>query len=191
MQLKDIKNNHLLSALFLAIAFFFASCEKYEDKANKDWDGDEFYCNDPEAVNYNWGFPGEINDSLCIYPTELFVGDWIMIDTVFNDTLAIIDIQQRAVSFVNKSDDSLNHLIELEGYCEDHSTIIFQANRFMLASVLDILVDDLGQLNCDGESIITGFIRTQSLQSDTLYLQLMKRTAQDENFMIKGVAFKN
>ncbi len=191
MQLKDIKNKYILAPLLLGLVSFFASCEKHEDKPIKDWDGEGFYCNDPEAVNYNWGFPGNINDSLCIYPTDLFVGDWILTDTVFNDTFAIVEIQERTISFVNKSDDSMSHLMELQGYCNNNTPIVLQANRFMLASLVDLIEDDLGQLGCDGESILTGFIRLKDFQSDTLYLQIMRRSAQDDNFTIKGTAFKN
>lgn len=171
----------------------FISCDRYEDKTLQDWDDQDnsYYCNQADAINYNWGFPGLINDSICIFPNEVFEGTWYLTDTIFNDTLGIEQIQERWVTIDWVADDTISYKLKMMGFCEEDQPLYFDANRFMLANIVDDLEDTNGQLYCDLTSSISGNIRKDNIDSDTLYLQMLQQTNTDLLFTIKGRAIKN
>src|ERR1043165_6289024 len=72
----------IILSLALVMGFAF-SCKKWQDPAPKeDPRLTRPYCNDPEAVNYNWDFPGKPDNSVCFYPSDLFAGTYTFWDTV-------------------------------------------------------------------------------------------------------------
>lgn len=74
------------AVLFILAFFTLASCKKYEDKAGiADDRFNKHYCNDPEAVNYNWDFPGQPDSTLCFYPADVFIFDstYRLVDTIY------------------------------------------------------------------------------------------------------------
>lgn len=195
MQLKVIKNSTWKGIALCIFILNFISCEKYEDKAKKDIDDTltNQYCNITDAINYNWGFPGEPNDSLCIFPVEPFIAySWTLIDTVLNEDMDILETRNRTIYFEEYTAiDTMKHMILMKDYCSENSSILLEANRHLLASVFDNMENDIGQLDCDGSSVLNGFISLDSLSADTLKLRFQKRTIDDLNLTINGRAYKN
>lgn len=191
MRLEDLKNRILTLGLIAMV--LISSCEKYEDSSQNDWKVDENqeYCNHPDAVNYNWGFPGVINDSICIFPNEVFEGQWYLTDTLFNDTLGVEAIRERFIDIQWVPEDSIEYKLRLSGWCDNEHELYLDANRFLLASVIDELEDYPGQWDCDLTSSISGTIRKNNFDADTLYLQMIQQTDQDQLRIIKGRAIKN
>ena len=67
-------------------SFLFSSCLKWHDpKPYTDPKLSNPYCNDPNAVNYNWGFPGRADDSICFYPADLFKGRFLFTDSIYSE----------------------------------------------------------------------------------------------------------
>ena len=61
------------------------SCKKYKDPSPfTDSRINNPYCNEPAALNYNWGFPGIADNSLCIYPSTFFSGNYFYHDTIYD-----------------------------------------------------------------------------------------------------------
>ncbi len=76
------KISYLLFILAIG-ACTIGACKKWKDPApTTDPRLTNPYCNDPNAVNYNWGFPGKPDNSICFYPTDLFKGYYKFIDSV-------------------------------------------------------------------------------------------------------------
>lgn len=133
----------------LGLVLFLFSCEKYKDpdpftdpRINKK------YCNDPSAVNYNWDFPGVPDNSVCIYPAQLFKGSYFYRDSTldangnvvkrdsFNITIAQLDTVKVSVS----------------GFCS--SVFSAKTNRFFRLTLDSILGP--GQEYCGNNDTIMG-----------------------------------
>ena len=84
------------------LASMFLGCVKWNDsKPVTDPRLTNPYCNDPAAVNYNWGFPGKPDNSICIYPTDKFSGRFLFIDSMYSESGA------SAGNFVGAQTDTL------------------------------------------------------------------------------------
>src|SRR5690625_160640 len=195
MQQRVIKNSISSCLILCMLALGFVSCEKYEDKAQKDIEDalKNQYCNITDAINYNWGFPGEPNDSLCIFPVEPFIAySWTLLDTVFNEDFEVLETRNRTIYFEEYTAiDTLKHMMLMHDYCSENSSILLEANRHLLATVYDNIENDVGQLDCDESSVLNGFISLDSLSADTLKLRFHKRTIDELNLIINGRAYKN
>ncbi len=59
------------------------NCKKYTDPPIIKIDTfTSKYCNIPTAVNYNWGFPGNIDNSICVFPADVYVGSYTFYDSL-------------------------------------------------------------------------------------------------------------
>lgn len=193
MRLLAIKNRLFSFLLILPAFLLLNACEKYEDLPKGDYDADGYYCNDARAINYNVGFPGIANDSICVFPVEPFEGNWTMIDTLLDDEMEIISTHQGQVSLVPIENDSIDNLFIMEGYCDNNFAITFQANRYLLGMVFDNIEDEIGHFDCDGTSILTGFIAANNMHADTIRIQMRKKTTDgelEEEFWWKGIMVK-
>jgi hypothetical protein len=124
---------YTLIAVILLIAI--VSCNKYKDPPRKDRDErlDNPYCNDPIAINYNWGFPGVPNNDVCIYPTDPFEGSWIFTDTIYFSDSAIASIETYSLNFSPVHEDSLKSKIAVYGWCSNEPFFII-ADKFLKAT---------------------------------------------------------
>ena len=165
--LKDLRGILLIVILMGIIA----SCSKYEDPQSA-VSGDSFtnaYCNDPEAVNYNNGFPGKPDNSQCFYPTDVFAGTYAYEG-------------QRSYSYEYKFAGDAKFDITLKpvsrtklgvyGVCPDGAFLSFTADRFYRAvGDSTFMVDSIkmpGQIFCGNiKDTLTGII-TRTPYSDTL-----------------------
>ena len=77
------KGFSILSLIMLMGMLSLLACNKWVDPPPKNANLTNPYCNDPNAVNYDWGFPGRPDDSVCFYPCDLFRGKFIYIDSIY------------------------------------------------------------------------------------------------------------
>ncbi len=136
------------------------ACKKWQDPApTNDPRLTNPYCNDPEAVNYNWGFPGKPDNSLCFYPKDLFLGDYLFVDSIYitssntfihSDSL-ILHIYSRAGS---------NSKIAVVGFCGADS-LKLTAGASYIATIDTLIGDTLtyrGQQWCRVVDTVNGTI---------------------------------
>ena len=117
------------------------------------------YCNDPDAVNYNRGFPGKPDNSVCFYPTDIFKGVYLFKDSVYRDTLFI-----SADSFyltIEPQKGSRTKML-VTGMCAGSTPLTMTAGASFVAT-LDTTVGDtttlvLGQYMCRTQDTIAGTI---------------------------------
>lgn len=88
--------NHF-TFIFLGALLLLISCEKWQDsKADSDPRlQDRKYCNDPDAVNFNWGFPGVPDSTKCIFPTDLYVGTYSFTDSIYSSNNLLDTLQSK------------------------------------------------------------------------------------------------
>src|SRR5579872_3418748 len=85
-----MRNISFIVIFFLMLTEGVCSCSKYKDtKATADPRLTNPYCNDTNAVNYNWGFPGKPDSTVCFYPTDVFKGIYTFNDSIFLQPLGI------------------------------------------------------------------------------------------------------
>src|SRR5690606_36427140 len=104
--------------LIVSSVLLMVACEKYKDPPPTEDDRlTNPYCNDPRAINYNHGFPGKPDNSVCIFPVDLFVGNWIFTDTVYaaDETILFTDTVNLQMATI-QSDDTYSKL-EVTGWC--------------------------------------------------------------------------
>ncbi len=116
------------------------SCSKSESNKSDDRLATNKYCNDPEAINYNSGFPGTPDNSICIFPTQVFKGGYLFYDSVLDADFKLkqIDTLNLIISATN------NTKLELAGFC--NGIITLTSNRYY-ESVIDSLHLENGGLN--------------------------------------------
>jgi hypothetical protein len=166
--------------LFAVIAAVFFSCAKYKDpKGYTDPRLTNPYCNDPTAVNYNVGFPGKPDSTVCIYPSSEFTGTYVFHDSVFNDTLFLfMDSLVLRISAYN------HNKILVKGLCSDTTCVdTFTANLLKVASVdtalLDTITLTVGQLLCPcilplpPADTVSGTFTIDALDSTLLHINLV------------------
>lgn len=67
------------------VSMVLAACQKTEEPPKKYDDRlEKRYCNDPDAINYNWDFPGTPDNSICFFPDEIFNGTYKLTDSLFD-----------------------------------------------------------------------------------------------------------
>lgn len=152
------------------LAFSFTSCKKYTDPEGPDL-SDELtnpYCNDPRAVNYNHGFPGRPDSSVCIYPVDSFLGRWIWDDSVFTTDLDFVSTEQYQIELVATEDTAMTHLI-LHGWC-DHP-VYLTADKYRRAVVDTLIEAGIGQLGCLVTDTLSGYLNKNTGAAETMQFQ--------------------
>ena len=144
------------------------SCAKWKDPKPVNLHLTNPYCNDPAAVNYNWGFPGKPDNTICYYPNTLFLGTYMMHDSMYRDTLFI-----GADSFlINVTISDTSHTkVFVSGFCNT-GTLRFTAAPTYVATV-DTTVGDTttlhqGQPFCVLTDTLSGTITKSILDSPTV-----------------------
>ncbi|MFT4062714.1 MAG: hypothetical protein QM642_10210 [Edaphocola sp.] len=133
------------------------ACTKYKDPdASTGIEGlTNYYCNDSRAVNYNWGFPGIANDSVCVYPVDSFVGTWVLADTVTLDGSDTFEVVSRTLTITATEDSTLTHLA-IDGWCGSSYPFYALANKYSKA-VTDTLANGADvQYLCSTNDTIVG-----------------------------------
>ncbi len=156
----------LFFAISTAVLF---SCAKWKDPAPQDLGLTNPYCNDPAAVNYNWGFPGRADNSVCFYPNSLFIGTYMFYDSVYRDTL-FVGADSTIITLSSIDPDPTHSKLNLTGICG--LNIKLTALPGYQATV-DTLIGDTstitqGQHYCGVHDTLNGIISRSRLDSPTV-----------------------
>lgn len=135
---------------FLLCLLVITSCKKYKDPSPfTDSRITNPYCNDPAALNYNWGFPGIADNSLCIYPSTIFSGNYFYHDTVYDVSGTVLG-QDSFMIQISPVDTSKVHIT---GFCGSNILTATTDKYYKLR--LDSTFTD-GQHLCNNNDTITG-----------------------------------
>ena len=141
------------------------SCAKWKDPApTTDPRLTNPYCNDPNAVNYNWGFPGKPDNSICYYPTDLFKGAYMYHDTIYKNGFFI-----GADSFLLNIHALTQTKMSVFGFCGGADSILMTANLLFSSSVDTLIGDSIttaeGQMLCVIKDTLSGNMLRDRLDS--------------------------
>ncbi|OJW79875.1 MAG: hypothetical protein BGO69_13640 [Bacteroidetes bacterium 46-16] len=166
---------------------FFLSCKK-SNTSTPDSDSrlDRPYCNDPEAVNYNWAFPGTPDNSICFYPTEVFSSAYAFNDSVyFKDGTFLYDTPLTLHLYALDKTK-----LVMTGFCGAGSTdtLWLTADRFYRAQ-LDTTIEN-GQALCNIKDTVTGNIIQSMSDSSTLKVNFTVVSDSDNVYFHRGTALK-
>lgn len=160
-------------SLILLIVVGSLSCKKWEDPAPVD-DAriSRPYCNDPTAVNYNWNFPGKPDNTTCYYPSDLFVGNYTLNDTIYDDKDVYLAALTRDISLTKVSYNQ----VAVNGLCDFGSNLVVTAWAPYFAAVDttvgDTLSESQGQLFCRTQDTVTGYFSRDKIDSSLVYIEL-------------------
>jgi hypothetical protein len=142
------------------VTFGLIACKKWKDPApTTDPRLTKPYCNDPEAVNYNWGFPGKPDNTLCFYPKDLFVGNYLFVDSVYIPARGLFIYSDSIVLHIYSTPGS-NSKINVIGFCGG-DTLKLTAGQSFIATVDTLIGDSLtyrGQYWCRKVDTVSGTI---------------------------------
>ncbi len=159
--------------LFVSVCLGY-SCKKWKDPASvSDPRLTNPYCNDPSAVNYNLGFPGKPDNTVCFYPSDIFEGVYEMKDSVY---LAESGLYITADSLIIHIYKYSNSKIAVEGLCNTGVRIYMTAGP-TYSAVIDTLVGDSttlnhGQMLCRSLDTISGVISRDRVDTTLLHIDL-------------------
>jgi hypothetical protein len=166
-------NKTLTIFILILLAAGVYSCKKYVDKpAVKDPRLSKPYCNDPNAVNYNWDFPGTPDNSVCFYPTDVFAGVYELHDSAFlaatgwyvaSDTV-MLTIRRHSTTKMGVS-----------GFCSNGDSLLMTAGLTFMATVDTLIGDSItfqGQAFCSLADTINGTITKDRINDSFLYINL-------------------
>lgn len=148
------------------------SCNKWADPAPvTDPRLTNPYCNDPEAVNYNWGFPGKPDNTICFFPSDIFSGTYLFIDSVYLAASGLFIYTQAETLQVSKQ--SKTELL-ISGLCSNGNTLRVTAHSDFTATI-DTTAGDTttlnrGQLLCRTQDTASGTF-TYSRIDSLLHIQ--------------------
>lgn len=154
------------------------------------------YCNDPEAVNYNWDFPGTPNNSVCFYPDEMFKGSYRVFDTTYDADFNADTTSYK--NFVISLDAVTRSKMTLSGYILNSACTLnglsITATRFYRASVDSAFLpppDSMylnGTVVC-GKDTLSGNLSKKNKDSDTIHINFM--VAVDSGLLFhRGIAIR-
>ncbi|MNS58590.1 hypothetical protein D3C72_915130 [compost metagenome] len=163
-----IKLQTVLLGIAGASAIWLMACEKYTDPVKPDVELPNHYCNDPIAANYNRGFPGIPDSTVCEYATEYFEGTWEWVDSIFDKDMTFQQRQVRNLIFTpkNLATDTFRNHLTVSGFCDNSTLLKITANKYAMA-MTDTLIPNVygGQISCNSTDTVSGYFKRTS---DTL-----------------------
>jgi hypothetical protein len=111
------------------------------------------YCNIPQAVNYNHGFPGIEDNSLCIFGTDYYRGNWIVVDTIKLGDSTLIDIDTLFFNISLMPNDTSYSKMYLRGWCGNEN-IIMNIDKYYFGRSDTFANQDGWQRICNSDSIL-------------------------------------
>jgi len=166
-------------------------CKKYRDPAKPDiGDGlDSFhYCNNPLAVNFNWGFPGIPDSTTCIFPVDKFKGTWIFNDSVYTPDETLQEVIIKTLVFTPTEDTLLTHLA-ISGWCTGPEQMLVTADKYGRALTDTLLEYTAGQLICTTTDTISGSFQQYFKSEDTMKVDMTLNSASGIRYH-RGTAIK-
>jgi hypothetical protein len=177
----------LLLAILSVVVLF--ACKKYTDPTSPAIDlGDRKYCNDPRAVNYNWGFPGKADKTTCIFAVDSFLGTWSFKDYVLLPSGDTDQIILRNLTFTSTEDTVLTHLA-VTGWCGGNTPFYVTANNYGKLTVDTFPGSALGQFLCGTADTINGTLNKANYLRDTMKVEITVNNAIGIKYH-KGLAIK-
>lgn len=177
----------VLLAIVPVVVLF--ACKKYVDPTAPDIDlGTRKYCNDPRAINYNWGFPGKPDNTECVYPVDSFIGNWSFKDYVLlpsGDTDAII---LRNLTFTSTEDTVLTHLA-VTGWCGGNQPFYVTANKYGKLTLDTFPGSPQGQFLCVNTDTAIGTLNKSSYVRDTMKVDITVTNGENIKYH-RGLALK-
>lgn len=164
--------------LLLLLAVVALSCKKWVDPAPvEDPRINRPYCNDPDAVNYNWNFPGKPDNTTCYYPSDLLAGDYTLYDTIYDaQTDLYLAALTKDMSMIKVS----HNKVSVSGFCAQGGSVTITAWSPYFASVDttvgDTLTDSQGQLFCRVRDTVTGLFARDKVDSALVYIELLVKS---------------
>ena len=162
-----------ISSFILAAIVLFGSCAKWQDPAPvTDPRLTNLYCNNPSAVNYNLGFPGKPDNGVCLFPSDLFQGTYLLKDSVYLASGRFIGADSLVLKIVRLSDSKIGVI----GFCSSGAQLSLTAGPTYQATVDTTLGDsttlNLGQLFCRTRDTVSGYITKDRVDSNLLHVAL-------------------
>ncbi|WP_157977153.1 hypothetical protein [Taibaiella helva] len=186
MMSTKVKGTLLL--LLMGMAAVLYACSKYKDPppaVPNDELKNRKYCNDPLAVNFNWGFPGTPDSTICIYPVDSFLGSWALTDTAFLPDGTIKSTQTRNLVFTATEDTLKTHL-SATGWCGNTFPFFATANKYRRAVIDTLLEGSPGQHICNNTDTLSGSLL---LGNDTMHIDFAITDAEGTLYH-KGTAIR-
>lgn len=159
------------------------SCKKWQDKPADNIGLTNKYCNNPAAINYNYGFPGVEDSTVCIFPTEPFSGNYTFQDSVYMN--ADTPVPGQLIHFTIKATNRIQ--ITVNNFCTGGSTLFFTTNRYYRAET-DSIIGAGTQLMCRTEDTLSGTMDYRITDS-SVYLEL-KVVSDTGTSIHRGRAYK-
>ena len=158
--------------LLLLLAGSLPSCKRWQGPAPQDKPQiSNPYCNDPDAVNYNWGFPGKPDNSVCYYASDLFQGTYLLHDTIYDPNSELFLAADSMLVTIAKTDKKK---ISLNGFCPSGQKLLFTTQAAYLASADTTVGDSLtihpGQIFCRTQDTVTGTLTRDKVDSSLIYV---------------------
>lgn len=151
--------------ILLSVVLFAVSCKKWQDKpAVADPRLTNPYCNDPNAVNYNWGFPGKPDNTVCFYASDLFKGTYTYTDSVFHTDFLAISTQTYTINIYPLSQTR----VALVGLCAATDTLKLTGGKAFLANIDTVI--GYGQQACRPVDTIYGTITKDQAAAGVLHI---------------------
>ncbi|HEY9177495.1 MAG TPA: hypothetical protein VIN07_07390 [Flavipsychrobacter sp.] len=167
-------NTYTKTIITIAVLAFFYACTKSEpfDTASEAQFADK-YCNDPVAINYNHGFPGTADNTVCVYPTDVFKGTFLLKDSIYDADFNLDTVLDYMVSFHTVS---LTR-VKLSGFCPSGDTVRLTADRYYRAAVDSTMLPDSslteGHVFCRTVDTISGTITKFSGDTDRIRINFI------------------
>lgn len=167
-----------------------ASCLKTEDPepANPPDGLTGHYCNDPNAINYNWGFPGIEDSTVCVYPVDSFLGQWTLTDSVFHPDSSFNYTDTQIILFASTEDSVRTHL-KISGLCNNGNNLLATADKYGHAVIDSMNNQVAGQFFCSQADTVTGDFQFWFSGKDTMDVRLSVSGASAGYH--KGMAIRN
>ena len=169
--------------LLLLCLPLLSACNKWEDKPAEDLDLPNKYCNNPIAINYNVGFPGIEDNTVCIFPSDPYAGQYTFQDSVYSEDEvampgATINFQVNAVSQSG---------LAIRNFCGNGNELLFTADRYFRAAS-DSIIGQGTQLMCRSADTLSGTLEYRAYDS-SLYIDF-KVVSDTGTSTHKGRAYK-
>ena len=152
----------LLTTICIGVLF---SCAKYKDPKGYDPHLPNHYCNDPKGVNYNWNFPGVADNTVCFYPTDVFAGKYLFVDSIHLQTGFYFLKADSIYLTIKKINDTQ---MAVYGFCPGGDSLRMTATPVFTASVDTTEGDSAtnrGQMFCSAKDTINGTFTQNRLDS--------------------------
>lgn len=176
--------------IILVFIGFLAACSK-PDNTGADISDQltNLYCNDPEAINYNWGFPGKPDNTVCFYPRDIFAGVYSFSDSIYNAELELQKVNNITITVHAIS----NNKLRITGFCSNSDSILLTADRFYKAAADSTITADsiilAGQIVCRPVDTLSGYFVKDRTDSTKLAINITVASDTGINYHL-GTAYK-